>query len=188
MNLKISVICPFPVEGQLNQQALFYNFKWNKMTLCKRIYAMTKTFFTGSYKELAWHMLGTWKHILKWKEIFDFNVPWNFQSMQTCLATLKKKKPIYFACFHKRETTFFFWITKRFAQNQWNSLAWFWLILSGSQSKNLLKPLAIWSSQMAWYSVYICQTLQGGKIPWEAPIAIVTWPFNHMIWLDHVTK
>ena len=129
MNLKISVICPFPVEGQVNQQALFYNFKWNKMTLCKRIYAMTKTFFTGSYRELAWHMLGTWKHILKWKEIFDFNVPWNFQSLQTCLATLlKKKKPIYFACFHKRETTFFFWITKRFAQNQGNSLAWFWLI------------------------------------------------------------
>ena len=41
---------------------------------------------------------------------------------------IKKKKPIYFACFHKRETTFFFWITKLFAQNQWDSLAWFWLI------------------------------------------------------------
>ena len=63
-----------------------------------------------------------------------------------------------------------------------------------------IKAMTLWSHGLArsrdrlkalhflYYSACDHQTWHGGDLPWGASIIIVTWLFNHVVWLDHVTS
>ena len=52
-----------------------------------------------------------------------------------------------------------------------------------ARSRDKLKPL-----YLNYYSAYDHQTCQSGNLPWGGRIVIVTWPFTHVVLLDHVTN
>ena len=52
-----------------------------------------------------------------------------------------------------------------------------------ARSRDKLKPL-----YLHYLNAYDQQTGQVGDLPWGALIQIVTWHFNKVIFLDHVTK
>ena len=77
-------------------------------------------------------------------------------------------------------------------QQTWqdDNLPW-WALIKWLDPFITLSWEITWPTKMLYleyHSAYGYQTRKDGDLHWGAPIVIVTWPFNDVVLLDHVTN